>query len=150
MSRSLFRLSVLCVVLALAACAPKIAHRGQLIEPDKLAEVKVGTSNREDVATKLGSPTQVGTFNENLWYYYGRQTEQYSFLDPEIVEQQAIEIRFDDAGTVTAVTKLDTSKARNDISPVERQTPTYGHETSIIEDLVGNLGHPGMPMKNQK
>ncbi|MDD3288269.1 MAG: outer membrane protein assembly factor BamE [Alphaproteobacteria bacterium] len=136
-------------ILLISACSPTIANRGNLIEAEKLAEIKTGTSTRAEVADKLGTPTQVGAFDENVWYYFGRRTEQYSFFDPEIVEQQAVEVRFDDQGTVVAVNKLDPSLNR-EISPVSRSTPTYGHESSIFEQLVGNLGRPGMPIKGQK
>jgi len=124
------------------ACAPTIANRGNIVEPDKLAQVVAGESSREDVVHTLGRPTQVGTFDENIWYYFGRSTKQYSFLNPEIVSQQSIAVHFNDEGIVTAVDKLDQSAAQ-DISPVDRRTPTYGHETTIFEQLVGNLGRPG-------
>lgn len=130
------------VLLALSACAPTIANRGNMVDPEKLAEVKVGETTREQVVSAIGSPTQVGTFDENVWYYYGRSTKQYSFLDPEVVKQQAIEVRFNDEGIVTAVNQLDPKEAQ-DISPVARRTPTYGHETTFVEQLVGNLGKPG-------
>ncbi len=137
------------LLLALAACAPKVANRGYLMDPDKLAEVKIGTSTREDVVSKLGSPTQVGTFDENLWYYYGRSTEQYSFFDPGVVKQEAVEIRFNDEGIVTALNKLDPS-ASQDVDPVSRRTPTYGHETTFVEQMFGNLGRPGTFGKEKK
>lgn len=130
------------LLTGLAACTPTVANRGNIVDPDKLAEVKTGESSREDVVRAIGSPTQVGTFDENVWYYFGRSTKQYSFLEPEVVNQSAVEIRFNDEGIVTKVEKLDPSVAQN-ISPVDRRTPTYGHETTILEQLVGNLGRPG-------
>ncbi|MGE4351374.1 MAG: outer membrane protein assembly factor BamE [Bdellovibrionales bacterium] len=126
----------------MTACAPTIANRGNMIEPEKLAEITVGESTREQVATALGSPTQVGTFDEKAWYYFGRSTKQYAFLDPEIVKQQAIEVHFNDEGVVTSIAELDPSEAQ-EIAPIARRTPTYGHETTIVEQLVGNLGRPG-------
>jgi len=130
------------VVLLLCACAPTIANRGNIVDPEKLAEVKPGESSREDVVRIIGSPTQVGTFDENVWYYFGQSTKQYSFLDPEIVNQQAVEIHFNDEGIVTKAEKLDPAVAQS-VSPVDRRTPTYGHETTLIEQLVGNMGRPG-------
>lgn len=144
-----FPLLALALLLALGACAPKIANRGNILEPEKLAEIKVGESTREDCATKLGSPTQVSTFDENVWYYFGRRTEQYSFLDPEVIEQKAVEVRFNDQGIVTAVNLLDPKQCR-EIEPVERSTPTYGHEMTFIEQLVGNLGQRTSGSKDKK
>ena len=132
-------LIALCVLLFLAACAPKVATRGNLIEPEKMAQIKTGESTREDVVNKIGSPTQVSTFDENTWYYFGCRTEQYSFLDPEVIEQKALEIKFNDQGVVTAMNQLDPNEAR-DISPASGSTPTYGHDMTFVEQLVGNLG----------
>lgn len=144
MTRRPFFIALLFCV-ALGACAPTMANRGNILDPDKLAEVKVGESTREQVAASLGTPTQVGLFDENVWYYFGRSTKQYSFLDPEIIKQQAVEVRFNDEGVVTKLEVLDPSLAQN-IDPVGRRTPTYGHETTVFEQLVGNLGKPGSPV----
>jgi len=137
-----FRLFLLALPLVLAACEPTIATRGNLLDQEKMDQVEIGKSSREDVATLLGSPTQVGTFDEKVWYYVGRNTEQYSFLDPEIIKQKAVEVRFNDEGLVTAMRTFDPSLVE-DVSPVADKTPTYGHETTFAEQLLGNLGHPG-------
>jgi outer membrane protein assembly factor BamE (lipoprotein component of BamABCDE complex) len=131
--------------LAITACTPITANRGNMVDPEKLAEIKTGTSTREEVATKIGSPSHVSTFDETVWYYIGRRTEQFSFLDPEVIDQRVIKITFDDQGVVKTVDKLDTTAAR-DVDPVDRTTPTYGRETTLLQDLFGNVGRPGIPM----
>lgn len=150
MSTSAPRLILLAgsLVLLLSACAPTMRNRGNLLEPEKLAEIKPGESTRENCANKLGSPTEVSTFDENVWYYFGRRTEQYSFLDPEVIEQKAVEIRFNDQGVVTAVNNLDPSQCQ-EVSPVARSTPTYGHDLTFIEQLVGNLGSTSKAAKKK-
>lgn len=145
------RANLLCLpllALTLASCAPTVANRGNILDPDKLAEIKVGTSTREDVAGNLGTPTQVGTFDDKVWYYIGRQTEQYSFLDPEVLKQKAVEIRFNDEGVVSSVTDLDLAEAK-DVQPIDRATPTYGRDDTFIKQLLGNLSHP-TPMQQKK
>lgn len=139
--RALSKTSLALALLGLCACTPTTANRGQIIDPEKLSEVQVNTSTREDVARILGSPTQVSTFDEKTWYYFGRNTKQYSFLDPEIVAQQAVEVKFNDEGIVTALSTLDPTAAQT-VDPVSRRTPTYGHETTFLEQLLGNLGRP--------
>ncbi|MDP9127448.1 MAG: outer membrane protein assembly factor BamE [Pseudomonadota bacterium] len=129
------------LLLLCTACEPTVANRGNILDADKLTDIKAGTSTRYDVATRLGTPTETSTFDDKTWYYVGRQTQQYSFLDPTVTKQQAIEIHFDDKGVVTDVANLDLSKAQ-DISPVGRKTPTYGNDNTFIQQLMGNLGHP--------
>jgi outer membrane protein assembly factor BamE (lipoprotein component of BamABCDE complex) len=150
MNRTLCHISVIAAFsIGLAACTPTVANRGNIVDPDKLAELKVGETSREDVAKILGSPTQVGTFDETVWYYFGRSTEQYSFLDPKVVNQRAVEVHFDDSGILKSVQQLDPQAAK-DLTPVARRTPTYGHETTILEQLVGNLGRPAGNARESK
>jgi hypothetical protein len=132
-----------------AACEPTIANRGNILDPDKVTEVKVGTSSREDVANTLGTPTHTSTFDDKTWYYIGRKTQQFSFYDPEVIEQKTIVVHFDDLGIVTAVNDLDMSTAE-DIKPVDRRTPTYGNDNTLIQQLLGNLSNPRPATKKQQ
>jgi outer membrane protein assembly factor BamE (lipoprotein component of BamABCDE complex) len=131
----------------IVGCQPTIASRGNILDLDSLAQIKPGETTREDVAKKLGTPTQVSTFDEKIWYYVGRETEQYSFLDPDVVKQQAVEVDFNDLGVVSNVKKLDLADA-GDISPVGRSTPTYGRDDTFIRQLLGDLSHPMPGMKD--
>jgi outer membrane protein assembly factor BamE (lipoprotein component of BamABCDE complex) len=142
------QLITLCAAALLGACEPTVANRGNILDLDTLTQIKPGTTTREDVATKLGTPTSISTFDEKIWYYVGRQTEQYSFLAPDITKQQAVEIDFDDQGIVTAAKKLDLSQAA-DADPVERSTPTYGQQNTLIRELLGDLSHPMPDLKNK-
>lgn len=134
---------------SLAACAPSVANRGNILDPETFAQIKPGSTTREEVATKLGTPTSVSTFDEKVWYYVGRQTEQYSFFTPDVLKQQAVEVDFNDQGVVTAFKNLDLSQAA-DASPVDRSTPTYGQENTLVRELLGDLSHPRPDLKNQQ
>lgn len=130
--------------LPLLACEPTVATRGNLLDSDHLAAISVGSS-REEVAAKLGSPTVMGSFDDKTWYYVGRKTEQTSFFDPEVIQQKAVAIHFDDTGKVTEIKDLDMSKVA-EVKPVDRTTPTYGQDNTFIQQLLGNLSRP-MPAK---
>ena len=140
-------LLLLCATALMAACQPTVANRGNILDPENLAQIKPGVTTREEVAAKLGTPTSISTFDDKTWYYVGRQTEQYSFLSPEVMKQQAVEVDFDDQGVVTAARNLDLSKAA-DADPVDRATPTYGQQYTIWRELLGDLSHPMPDMKN--
>jgi outer membrane protein assembly factor BamE (lipoprotein component of BamABCDE complex) len=141
-------LYALTLVVLLAGCEPTYANRGNILDPDKLAEIKPGTSTREEVATNLGTPTQVSTFDDKTWYYVGRQTKQYSFLDPEIIKQKAVEVKFDENGVVTQVANIDLSEAQ-DITPAPGATPTYGNDHTLMQQLLSSLAHP-VPMQSKQ
>ena len=134
-------IALFALVGLISACEPTVASRGNVLDADRLAEIKVGSSTREEVATQMGTPTVISAFDDKIWYYVGRQTEQYSFFDPEVKTQDAVEVRFDDNGVVTSVNRLDLADA-HDVAPVDRATPTYGNDNTFIQQLLGNLSHP--------
>ncbi len=136
------------LVAVLTACAPTIASRGNMLDPELCAQIKPGMT-REEVATKLGTPTAISTVDENTWYYVGRETEQYSFLSPKVLQQQGLEVDFNDKGIVTAVSPLDLTQAA-DATPVDRATPTFGQKDSILKEILGDLKHPRPVMQKQR
>ena len=96
------------------------------------------------------TPSARGSFDDNSWYYIGRRTEQYAFLDPKVTEQQIIAVTFDAQGVVQKVETL----GKDMITPVAAapgETPTFGQETTWLQDLFGNIGRAGMPIsRNQR
>lgn len=135
----LFRLSALALFASLGACSTT-AVRGNITDPEVVAQIKVGRSRMEDVSGLLGTPSQVGTFDDKVWYYIGQKTERIAFLAPEVTERRIVVVMFDDKGLVTAVRTSDDPNAGSDVETVERKTPTSGRELTFMEQLLGNVG----------
>lgn len=133
--------ATICVAatLVVSACAPDKAVRGNLPRPEKLDQVKVGLSTRNDVRELLGPPSNVGTFNDKVWYYISQTTEDVPMGLPEVLDRKIVTIHFNDTGLVEDIKTLDKTAGR-DISPVDRTTPAAGHEPSLLRDLFGNIG----------
>jgi len=125
--------------LAASGCTPIVATRGNLTDPERVAELQPGQSRRDDVAAVLGTPTSVGTFDPNVWYYIGQKTEKTAFFQPEVTDRRVVIVRFDDAGTVREIRNLDKTNGQ-DIEMVDRSTPTAGREMSFLEQMMGNVG----------
>lgn len=125
--------------LALAACEQSINVRGNLPEPDAVAKINPGVHSRTDVASLLGSPSTVSTFQDDKWYYIGQKTTQFAFFAPDVLERKIIEISFDSAGLVSE-SKIYTLADGRDIDPVDRITPTEGREITVLQQLLGNVG----------
>ncbi len=104
-----------------------------------VSKINPGVHTRIDIASLLGSPSTVSTFQDSKWYYIGQKTTQFAFFEPEILERKVLVISFDDAGYV-ADTRTYGIEDGKIIDPVERITPTEGRELSIIQQLLGNLG----------
>ena len=127
------------ISLAVAACGPVTATRGNLVDNDRLDQIQVGQSNANDIFALLGTPTSVSTFDSRTWYYIGERTEQVAFFDPNITERRVLMIRFDEVGTVTELAELGPEDAI-EVDPVGRETPTLGRQITILEQLLGNVG----------
>lgn len=125
--------------LALSACAQSINVRGNLPEAEDLSKITPGIQTREDVASLLGSPSAVSTFQDDKWYYIGQKTTQFAFFAPEVLERKIVEISFDPAGMV-AESKIYTLEDGQEIDPVDRITPTEGRKITILQQLLGNIG----------
>lgn len=154
---TLRHVSAACLLgLTVAACSPTIDTRGNLAEKARLDQIQPGVSTRDDVAVTLGTPSTVGTFDENTWYYIGARTEKTAFFQPEVVERKVVVVRFDENGTVADIKELDQS-AGQQVELVERTTPTAGRDMNFIEQMLGNIGRfsggqggvrqPGLPRR---
>lgn len=134
-------LSIVCAVMiaAVSACAPNVAIRGNLPDPDKLAEIVPGEASRDDVAILLGSPSSAATFGEEVWYYIAARVETVAFNEAQVIDQQVVAIRFGENGLVTAIDTYDLDDARA-VEIVDRVTPTSGKEITILQQLIGNVG----------
>lgn len=124
---------------AMAGCAPIVDTRGNLVDSDRMATVKVGQTSREQVRQALGSPSATALFDNENWYYIGKRTETLAFFAPEVTEQQVVIIRFDKDGIVSGIDHLDKEHG-NEVQLVERTTPTAGAEMTFLQQMFGNLG----------
>jgi outer membrane protein assembly factor BamE (lipoprotein component of BamABCDE complex) len=122
-----------------AGCAASVEQRGNLPAQDKIAEIRPGSTTKDQVIKILGSPSSVSIFNDKSWYYISRRTGQIAFFDPNVIDQQVYIVNFDDQDVVKAVDHkgLEDSK---EITPVARATPAPGRELSFLEQVIGNLG----------
>ena len=126
-------------LLAVAACTPVQATRGNLVEDFRLAEIKPGVSTQTDVLAIMGSPTTQDPFDPQIWYYLGQKTEKKGILDPKVVEERVVRLTFDKTtGLVAEVMPLD--NIRNDIPIAKRVTPTSGNEMTAVQQMMSNLG----------
>ena len=132
------------VALAVVACSPRIDSRGNLPDPDKLAEIKPGKHSRNDVAEILGSPSSIAVFDQETWYYISKRTEAVAFFEPDVAERQVVIVRFNKKGVVTGVETLGLEQGHA-VEAVERKTPTAGAELSIMQQLLGNMGRFNKP-----
>ncbi len=136
------------IPLALAGCTPIVANRGNMLDEDRIAQVKVGDSSKNDVFEALGSASIVSTFDDNTWYYIGQRTEREAFFKPEVTDRKLIAIQFDDTDHVRSIDRVGLEQAM-EIEPLEETTPAVGREITFMEQLLGNIGRPSSKKKKK-
>jgi outer membrane protein assembly factor BamE (lipoprotein component of BamABCDE complex) len=130
--------------LALLACSPIVATHGHRLDEQALAQIEPGSSSRDQVAQLLGSPSSRATFGDSPWYYVSQRTEQLTFYQADITDQDVVVISFDDQGVVSSIERHGLDAAR-EIELVSRETPTSGTELGLLEQFVGNIGRFNPP-----
>ncbi len=133
------QLIVVAVALALAACSPKVDTRGYVRQDEWKGQVTPGTSTKDDVLARFGSPSSRSSFGSETWYYISARKETVAFLRPEVAEQDVTRVEFDANGVVTKVESYDKSSGK-DVDMVSRTTPTEGHSLGFLEQILGNIG----------
>ena len=127
------------VAIAVGGCSARKNVRGNLLTESQLSTIQPGTTNQQTVLRVLGPPSTEGTFDKQIWYYIGRQEEEWAFLNPEILEQRVVALYFDERGVVEHIERYS-GDDRRQVDVVERETPTSGHKIGFFEQILGNLG----------
>ena len=131
-------MSVIGLIIAVGACSPRAQTRGNLPDPELVAQLEEGDITQDEVAEFLGSPSSVTAFGDEVWFYISEQTETLAWFEPEIKERQVLALHFNKEGTLVKIEKAGLDQA-NKLAPVERQTPTHGNKLTFLEQLVGNF-----------
>jgi len=127
------------LVTTLPGCSPRIDQRGNVPDPDDVLAIQPGVDDKAKVFQLLGSPSTAGTFDDKIWYYISKRTATIAFLEPAVLDQEVLEIKFDDGGLVKDM-KLYGVEDGKVIDPVARVTPTGGQELTFMKQLLGNIG----------
>ncbi len=131
-------LALVLSILALGACTPTEAVRGNIVEDYRLTEIVPGVSSRTNVLQSLGSPSTHAPFDESIWYYIGEKTEKTGIFDPKVVDKKIVVVAFNQDGIVEDIQKLDSDGVN--VPYVRRKTPTSGNEVTVLQQLLGNVG----------
>ncbi|MEP7008096.1 MAG: outer membrane protein assembly factor BamE [Sphingomonas bacterium] len=125
--------------IATGACSPLKGHQGYVLDVDLINSVQVGVDNRQSVLQVLGKPSFTSEFNQGDWYYVARDTRNFAYNNPKVINQTTLIITFDARGVVTGVRRTGKEEVAS-ISPYGRVTPTLGRKRSLFDELFGNIG----------
>lgn len=127
------------LIASIGACTPISRSHGFISAKGAPGDVESGIDNKTTVLAKFGSPSTVGVFEENTWYYMSELRQQLGYLPPRTENRTITTIRFTADGMVDDVS-IYTLEDGNLVAIAGRETPTRGRELTVLEQLLGNVG----------
>ncbi len=136
--RNLFFYGLFIVFLNACSSDVFLVHNGNMPSDDKVAQIQIGQS-MEDVEDILGSPSSISTLNENEWIYMSSTLKKVAFFTPKIVDRDVLTIRFDDAGKVSKISKLNEKDGKK-VKIDSDETESGGHNPGFFKKYFGGVG----------
>jgi len=130
---------ILFSLVALTACVKEHRNHGYGFNQNSLDSIKVGVTPMEEVVDQLGSPTSTSHFGEKTFYYISNVSEKIAFLEPKIVEQKVLSIKFDDKRKVSEIKQYTLDDA-NDVAFSENKVEIQGNSLNPFEQIMSNVG----------
>ena len=130
---------ILVLGATLGACSPQVSNMGNKPLSSDIARIKPGEQTRSEVQQILGSPSSRSLYGEEVWFYIGNTREVVAFFAPEETERNVVAVAFDENGVVKTVRALGLDDGE-DVAMSEKKTPTAGHNMTVVEQMVGNIG----------
>ena len=144
MNKKQYLIFSLPAILLLSACEPKIDNRGYVNTEAWQEGIMVGSTTKDEILARFGSPSVQSSFGDETWYYISARKETTAFFKPDLAEQHVVRMVFDENGVVSNVENYDKENAQ-DFDLATRVTPTEGHKLTFIEQLIGNIGRFNRP-----
>jgi outer membrane protein assembly factor BamE (lipoprotein component of BamABCDE complex) len=141
---------VVIAAAALSACAPTIGRQGFQVQDVAPKDLKVGTDTKSTVMEKLGSPSSIAAFDPNTWYYVSQSTERYTYHTARVTSRDITVISFDkDSEKLVKIDSLGLKDGRK-LAYNSHETPTRGRALTVLEQLLGSVGHSILPQTDQE
>ena len=132
-------LSILALAVFLSACSTTETRHGHLLPKDIAQELATANISQARVVDLLGSPSAISAFDRNKWYYVSEIQHTVAFFRPDTVRRSVLILQFDPSLQLAKVATLSETDGK-EIALVSRETPTKGHQITIMEQLLGNIG----------
>ena len=120
-----------------------------LSKEEKIASISVGVDSKDSVSSRLGSPSTVGTFDTDVWYYISSQEERFAFLAAKTTYRDILVVRFDQTNLVSDIGTYTLADGKV-VNYVGRKTPTRGKELGFLEQMFGNIGRLPAPGRGER
>ena len=127
---------ILCVYLT--ACVSQIEATGYTFDEEELVKVIPGETTKSGVFRLLGSPSFLSSLDSEIWYYTAGEYKRKAFFTPKLTKQRVVAFVFN-GDVVDEIRHYDEHNAQ-DIAINSEKTVTEGHDLSLVNQLLGNIG----------
>ena len=127
----------------ISSCVSKKIVNGNLPDADMISILKVGKDDKNTVVGLLGEPSFRGSLGDNSYYYVGTLSSKIAFLNPSVQEQYVLELKFDKKSLLKTIFFYDESSS-TEVAMSSLETKSGGTKQTILQQLLGNFGVPGM------
>ncbi|MFL2661086.1 MAG: outer membrane protein assembly factor BamE [Alphaproteobacteria bacterium] len=134
---------LLSISITISSCVSKKIVNGNLPDADMISILKIGKDDKNSVVGLLGEPSFRGSLGDNSYYYVGTLSSQIAFLRPSVKEQYILELRFNKKSLLKNIYFYDKSSSTS-VAMSSLETESGGAKQTILQQLLGNFGVPGM------
>ena len=129
--------------IILSSCVSKKIVNGNLPDAETISLLKIGKDDKNSIRKILGEPSFIGSLGDNSYYYIGTLRSKIAFLKPKVEEQYILELKFNKKGKLRNIFFYDKSLS-TDVAMSSLETESGGVKESLLQQLLGNFGVPGM------
>lgn len=131
------------IIVLLSSCTSKKIINGNLPDADTLSLLKIGKDDKTSVTQILGEPSFKGSLGDNAFYYVGTLKSKIAFMKSKVEEQYILELKFKKNNKLKNIFFYDKSLS-TEVAMSSLETKTDGAKESLLQQLLGNFGVPGM------
>lgn len=125
--------------LLAAGCTAIYRNHGYVPTEEDLAQVAVGKSTRDDVATAIGRPSSTGVLEGSAWYYVGSRWKYYGGRAPQEIDRQVLVVSFSSKGVVENVERFGLERGQVVVLS-RRVTKSNIKGIGLVRELLGSIG----------
>ena len=125
------------------SCVNTKVVNGQLPDADILTTLKIGKDKKKLVQNMLGSPSFHGGLGDNSLYYVFTIKQKFAFLEPKILDHKVLQLKFSKDDILKNVNLYKKSDSEQ-VEMSKSFTVTSGRKITLLEQLISNIGVPGM------
>lgn len=132
------------LVCFLSACSTAktdewfVSHNGNMPTEERIAEISEGDT-QDKVMQVLGAPSSIVSLDRNTWIYMSSDIKRVAFFAPEEVNRDVLTIRFDDAGKVDSVSRLNKNNGQ-EVQISSDETAAPGENPGFFRKYFGGVG----------